>query len=786
VLTLKKTHQIFSFSIINFYPHHLAVGIFVFLWIVFFWRLLTPVAEDRVVFPLGDFTVHYFPYSQYGAERLAAGEFPLWNPYSHAGSPFAADPQASVFYPPRWVSIWLNLGKTWQEVDLYYEVAAHYLLATLLMYMFLWLVTKNFVASTAGSVMFAYGGYLTAYPMLQITILYGVVWLPLVLSGIYISTAYSTWKIRGALLAASGIGLSILGGHPQTNVHVGYLSLAYLIFMTAQVKHSWAGFMWRVILIYGTGVLIGLVQLWPTLEFATLTTRAYQYHYSELANGFAIADSLQVFLPGFFGIWSPLYIGVVGNLLALGAIGRRIPASWFWGGMACLTLLLSFGKNTAFYGIAYVFLPGLGMFRQQERFALGFSLAMSVLAAYQIDYLLEAQRDTVEWRSAFGRMRWLSFIYIGGVGILIGGLLVYRLTTELPIVDFPMNTLVLLIITSVLFLRWLNWQANSQSNRLWVTGGLLFIIMIDLFSFGEQSPNFLPDTPENRLPEPKALEEMQISKPENILWRVDGAGGLQNYGMYFHVPDIYGPSPLYLDSIDRLRQLPVDRFWEVLAVRYVTTTDVLPPGTNAEYVAEGVNLDGQTYHVYKLDNPRPMAHLVYRHILGHNPDFTQSIMADPAVDLREIVVTHGNLPLSLPNERPTSARVIETRFDSVESVSVRVQSSENAILTIAIPYYPGWSAEIDGQKVKPLNVYNGLIGIPIAGKPDVQHVWLYFAPRSVRWGGRISLITSFGVVGYLLRGILKPPPPTTAETAKPPFAPKLPHHHETGPTTRQY
>lgn len=45
----------------------------------------------------GDF---FYPLKLYTADRLAAGEIPLWNPLSGAGEPWLANGQSGVFYPP--------------------------------------------------------------------------------------------------------------------------------------------------------------------------------------------------------------------------------------------------------------------------------------------------------------------------------------------------------------------------------------------------------------------------------------------------------------------------------------------------------------------------------------------------------------------------------------------------------------------------------------------------------------------------------------------------------------
>lgn len=735
--------------------HLLMLAILSLLWIIFFWRLFTPTTADRLTFIQGDFTVHYFPFSSYQAERVSDGDIPLWNPYNNAGGPFAADPQSVAFYPPRLLSIFLA-SDNWSQANLRNEVAFHYLLTSVLMYVFLYKLADSEFAAVSGSVIFTYGGYLTAYPMLQVTVLYSTTWLPLILLGIHLSFSEKAWNIRGVVLGAIGLGLSILGGHPQTILYIGYISLAYFLFMTYHNQHSLTIIVFRGMVLYGLGLLIALVQIWPSVEFVNLSARVEQYTYIDKASGFAIADSLQIIFPTFFGIWSPLYVGVAGFLLALGAIFRQNVMNIFWAILTLLSLLISFGKNSIFYDVFYLFVPGVSTFRQQERLALGVTFGLAVLATYQIAWLISNQQATDEEESSTpdftqqSNMRRISILHVGTIVTMTLILVSQRLLNNDPPVDDTTNTFVLLSLTSILFLGWLHWQVQQRPTQTLATSALLILIVMDLFVLSSHRANWVADTPENQIAEPVALAELAVPSSDDIVWRVDGAGGLQDRGTYFRVPDIYGASPLYLEKLEVLRQLPVDRFWELLAVRYVMTTDDMPADIDATLIAEGINYDEIPYQVYELNNPYPFAQLIYAHILGHNTDFTNSLLADPSVDLRETVITHGYLPIELSGERSTDANIQNIQFESPENLRMNVNTSENAILTISILNYPGWQVEVDGKSVEIIEVNNGLIGIPLEGKDKQQNVQLRFVPQSVRIGGIVSVLTSVLSLAYLV------------------------------------
>ena len=60
----------------------------------------------------------------------------------------------------------------------------------------------------------------------------------------------------------------------------------------------------------------------------------------------------------------------------------RRRAVYFWAGLAIVAFLLSFGGETFLYTPFYLVVPGFGIFRDQERAAFVFSLAVGLLAGY--------------------------------------------------------------------------------------------------------------------------------------------------------------------------------------------------------------------------------------------------------------------------------------------------------------------------------------------------------------------------------------------------------------------
>ncbi len=167
------------------------ITVLILLWLLFFWRLFTPVQADQASLKLGDFSGQFVTFAGYQYQRFAAGEVPLWNPYNNGGLPFIADTQAAVFYPPRLVTIGLSsLAGGWSYHALELEMTFHVLAFTLLMYVFVKRLTRSVLGAFCAAVIAGYGGYLSGYPPLQLALLEAGIWLPLAALGILEATRH--------------------------------------------------------------------------------------------------------------------------------------------------------------------------------------------------------------------------------------------------------------------------------------------------------------------------------------------------------------------------------------------------------------------------------------------------------------------------------------------------------------------------------------------------------------------------------------------------------------------
>lgn len=185
-------------------------------------------------FPDGDFTHHFLPFSLFQQSEWLAGRFlPVWNPYTYSGHPFLADVQSAVFYPLGDLLLLLTLPFSSPAARLYFlqlEAVIHVALAGFFTFLFMREISGSGRAALMSGVLFAFSGYLTGYPPLQLAILRTVIWLPLILwllTRAFADPRRWRWWLGASLAYAT----ALLAGHPQSFLHVSYAVLAWIGFL---------------------------------------------------------------------------------------------------------------------------------------------------------------------------------------------------------------------------------------------------------------------------------------------------------------------------------------------------------------------------------------------------------------------------------------------------------------------------------------------------------------------------------------------------------------------------
>ncbi|MGQ9625544.1 MAG: YfhO family protein [Anaerolineae bacterium] len=726
---------------------------------LFFWRILTPQISDRASFPAGDFYEQFYAFARYEAEQILSGHLPLWNPYTYSGHPFLADVQAAIFYPLSLLTILLSAPWGFSLFALELEAVFHFFLASFFTYLFARRLLRSRPAALLTALVFTYGGYLTSYPSQQLAVLEADIWLPLILLLLDLATFQpptSNLQPPSPIIGAGvALGVSLLAGHPQSSMYVLYLSLAYLAF------RAWGrGWHWRMAVAAGgiflaVGFSLAAVQLVPSAEYMLLSTRA-KGGYSEMSGGFPLYDVLQLLLPGSVSVMSPLYIGILPLLLALWAISGTVRLTLpqasnlregfgeivFWALVAVAALFLSFGGNSFFYNLFYIFLPGFKLFRSQERAAFLFSFALAILAGYGARALLAPMSKDVKRRFLSFR-RAVGYLFLGGAGLVL--LFFYAwLEAEWrkespfgPLLDRSMWLALLMLFGFGLF--YLRERRRLRERAL--AGLMLALVIIDLFTANWKN-NLEEIRPEERWKVPPVLAYPLADEGMFRIyneWRLPG-----NYGCIYGLEDIWGASPLRLKWYDSFfTALPIERVWELTNVKYVLTwRKVLLPRSEILYQeGEGENL----VYIHRLEKVAPRAWLVWRAEVVPEEEKALERLSSPDFDPLKSVVLAEGAGLALKGGGQGRVEILER---SPNRLKLEAETASDSILVLSEIYCPGWMAHVDGREEKILRANYALRAIPLkAGRHTIE---MAYRPISVVVGGAISALAVLAIIAFML------------------------------------
>lgn len=719
-------------------PDFRAILILALLWLLFFWRLFTPIAADQVSLAKGDFSGQFLAFAGYQYQRMSQGEIPLWNPYNNGGLPFIADTQAAVFYWPRWITLALSsLAGQWSYNALQLEMAFHVLAYSLLMYLFIrrltWARPQSSLAALISAIVIAYGGYLTSYPPLQLAILEAALWFPLAALGILEATRRRHLAWRWLALAGFALGMSWLAGHPQTSWFMTYLLVTYLAWRAYHQRIGARSFILALVIFALFSFGVCAVTLLPGIEYLPQTARN-GLGFDEKGNGFPFKDIMQFIYPGSVSLWSPLYVGLPALFLVGAAAIRGEGESRFWLIAALVGLIHSLGANSSLYDLTYHLVPGLRFFRGQERAAFVAANSLAILVGLGIVALASWQNHLHKRRA----LAWWRRFVFGLVSIALVGFVLWmgEGDTWRDFLDIAVRSS-LVALASLLVLT----SFVHQPGRALFQVALLALIVFDLFTVTQHHPGVYDPRPHSEqlaLEAPTLVQTVLQDDNDQQPFRVDGFRGLRdNYGSLYGVMDMRGISPLFLSGPQRIiyrDYLNNPLAWELFAIKYVYSPNqrLTVPST---VIATGDDGDGDVY-LHQLSDPRPFVHLIYRAAVVDSDGFALALMDDPRFDERENIVLGKPIDLDLPDQSADGmARV--SSF-APEEIIIAINTPANAILSIALPDYTGWQAYLKGEETDIIRAYGGLSAVVI---PAGQHTLrMQFAPRSYAVGASISMV----------------------------------------------
>ena len=719
-----------------------------------------------------DFLFYFYPIKRFAYDYVSTnGSFPLWNPYLFSGTPFIANIQASMFYP---LGLLYYLIPT--ETAYLYSTVLHCIVGAIFMYMFMRSLSASKWGAFLSGFIFIFNGYFMAHLYAgHLSFVQTYVWIPLIF--LFLVRFTRSGCFRYVVSAGLILGVQILGGFPQL---VFYTILAAILFFIyscfTRMKIDGAQYFLRIVAIAPMFVLIGLslaaVQLLPTFEFSTLSTRVGGIPYD-----FATMDSLPpinlltFLVPLLFGtpvdgsfwindftweFWE--YCGYAGiSALAICAITMRKLVSdrlgLFFIMLIVTSLLLALGKYNPLYPLIY-HLPGFNNFRIPAQIIFLYIFSIAVLTGKGLDFLRGSESFSTSSKQI------VFFVLILFLPLIIWS---YGFTDNFSNflsqhIQFTTMTIeqisrITSVISGAVFVSYGILFAVAVSLYLYdkgslsypiLTATLIFISIVDLSSFSSpmiQATNIKP-----LLNKGKALHYI-TQNPILSRTAINGRCFIENAGLWYGFQDIQGYDPLilkrYVEYINRSQGLPPDN--KVVNLHYVTRFDNnLIRLLNLRYV---VDCEGK--RLVKINPYIPRCYIVHDMATKDENEILDFMMEERFDPLKQVVFEEGNAPEKLLSTGSVPASHEKCRITSYENDEIKLVAEmvTPGFLVLSEINYPGWQVFVDGEKEK---IFTGdylFRVVPLnSGRHDIRFV---FKPVSFKIGLGVSVVSFFGVIALL-------------------------------------
>jgi hypothetical protein len=727
-----------------------------------------------------DSPFQFEPWLHYAAQRLHAGELPLWNPNNMLGAPFLGNMQSALFYPLNWLLfIWPGgaLLVLWAWLKLFIAGLG------------IWALTREVVgvgrvAALVAAVTFAFGAFVIIWLMQGPVNV--IIWLPWL------------WWASGRLLARPSRGrfaalalfaaLSLFAGHPETAFEVALATGLFALFTAirqgwpdprrmAQALALWAG-------AYALGGLVAAVQLLPFLEYLAqsmvLVSRSIPgrrpawipFHYA-----------WTLFSPDLFGnparntVWDArvlyaetnTYSGLIPLLLApCAALVRRRGARLL--ALFLLALGLAVVATVYHWPLVYDLVTAVPPFRQAviRRLVLLLPLVVGLLAALGTEAIRQRAGDR---RLAVTLGVTVLAVGLAGVGFpWLAGQAVFGLPADAPAAEAVWTASlaraagVLLVggglLAGVLVLA--RWRPRAVPLALAL---LPCAIFADLW---QARADYNPAIPPGAYFPPTQVTDFLRRQPAPD--RLLGLGNIlvPNTNLMYSLSDLRGYDTLeprlYRDLAAAIdpgiaaimggRVTPfttaTSPLLNLLNVRYV----IAPPGMDLASAASGPRyvrvLDGGAGDVSVFENTTALPRAWLAHAAAVEPDPAAQVarLSDPAFDPARTAL----LPAPLPADQPlpaappvTATEVVSITRYAPETVEILSTSAEASLLVLADQAFPGWVATVDGQPAAILTADHALRAVYVG--PGLHTVRFTYEPLSLRLGAALTLAALLTLIG---------------------------------------
>ncbi|MBW2665023.1 MAG: YfhO family protein [Deltaproteobacteria bacterium] len=664
----------------------------------------------------GDFRSYYLPNAQYAGERLAAGEWPLWNPHQALGGPMLATAQVGALYPPNWLHAWLPTDRAFVVLAFLHLVLAACSAG---------LLVTAFGGPFAGAL---FGGFVYASSPNVIAsiysppLLYAAAWAPLLLYAVdRIIDRATPRRVVGLSVV---VGMMLLVGWPYAFAMTAFAAALYgggLLFARGVRERRLP---WRAVLALVLGVAAGCMlaapQWLPTSELLARSCRAL----GSVVEGQAVFvkrphDPLLIWralLRFGYNDGVPGFIALALACLALLLPGRGRARIAGLLAIGALALIVSFPLHAPLYGWLRE-LPVLGDFRFPFRYRFLTNLALAAAAGVGVAHVLRLLAPRPRLASATVAAAFVAFAFTVTWPLLHSTRPFPRSVSAAPsIADDLRESGVELPEGGHQRIYWAGLARKRGRDRA-------FDVLYDM------EPMTLARTAE-------LVTFFETGRPSTLRTPPHKLGGESRDGDWVSAP-FYGYLGIPMNG-DRARLL------DLLSARWIVTPS--PPGWLDDRYRR-ISAPDAELAVFENPHALPRAYRVpgaFRAPEGLGRAL-RGMLGDAFDPKRHVLLESPPRRLlrsAAARLRDRQATVSIERYDE-ESVALRTNGARPGVVVLTDAWFPGWLATVDGKQAPLLRANLAFRGVVV---PAGEHVVeMHYRPASRRRGLWLAAVAVVGL-----------------------------------------
>lgn len=359
-----------------------------------FFGIFTLLVCFRIIFSgetlfTGDNFDLLFPQKHFWVNEIIKGRIPLWNPYILSGTPYLADINLGTLAPSN--LIYLIITPVERAASLLFT------LELFVIGFFTYLVSRRYKVSQLGSVIagltFMCSGVILIY-ITNLAILNVIVFLPIIFY--FLDKAFQEKSLGLVIFCGILFALQVISGHAQLTYYTGLL-VTFLVLTKEKINLLTK--IKILLTIFLVAFSASAIQILPFLEFAKYTSRVNQGYQWATVGSLGFMDLVKFIWPKFvwsFSGWIDFsskvnlgYIGVIPFILFLIGLTAKERKWKILIIIALLSVVAALGKNTPFYRLLYLLLPGISALKVPSQTISIYSFVAALLAGKGFDLLKE-------------------------------------------------------------------------------------------------------------------------------------------------------------------------------------------------------------------------------------------------------------------------------------------------------------------------------------------------------------------------------------------------------------